>query len=170
MRVLERNAQRSALFCGLLVAIMFIAGLLSVTAGATIMPGKGIAGIQIGMRMVRVREVLGRPHDVKPPTWGYGNPLRGRIGFDHSRRVNDIWTTSRRQKTKRGIGPGSSFKRMRQRYPKARCHGGRGHGRLCLVAGHHSGKIVKTAFVFHRRLRRVEIYLVAPATGTPVPK
>jgi len=163
-----RDSRQSALLCALLAGAMLIAGLLPVTARAAIVPGLGIARVNIGTSMGHVRTVLGDPNDVKPPTWGYGNPLRGRIGFDHGRRVNDIWTTSPAQKTKRGIGPGSSFRQMRQRYPSARCHGAR--DRLCLFAVHRGDGTVKTAFVFHGRLRRVEIYLVPPSSGTPVPK
>jgi hypothetical protein len=171
MRASKYRARLGVLLCGLLAAATLAAGLLPVIAGAAIVPGRGIAGVRIGYSEARVQSVLGRPGRVVPPSWAYGRPLRGQVSFNHARRVDDIWTVSRAERTKRGVGPGSSYARMRQAYPKGRCAG---HGtglRICVLVSNRHKRTVRTEFIFGRRLlKRVEIYLVPIASGTPIPK
>jgi len=140
-------------------------------AGAAIAPGRGIGGVEIGNDMRHVREAFGKPARVVPPTWRYDRPLHGGVRFNHGRRVNDIWTRSRRQRTPKGIGPGSSMRDARQAYPKLRC---RSHSTLkvsCLLNPRERRTHIATAFLFRRhRLSAVDIFLVPQRGGKPVPK
>ncbi|MGN6189713.1 MAG: hypothetical protein ACTHOE_12525 [Conexibacter sp.] len=137
----------------------------AVPAQARIVIGQGIAGVRIGDGQRHVRRVLGRPDRVIPPAWAYGAPLHGRVGFDHRRRVNDIWTTSRRQRTRAGVGPGSSVAAVRRAYRHARCFRGR-HGDaivLCALRSHRRGRTVETDFLFRRRqVKTVDVFLLMP--------
>jgi len=152
-----------------LVVVAVAAGAVAPSAQATIVPSRGIAGVRLGYSMKRVRHALGKPRRVAPPAWEYGRPLRGRVSFNHRRRVDDIWTVSPRQRTRRGIGPGASLRRFRLSYPRVHCRG-RHRRRVCIVAAHHNGRTTKTFFAFRGRLRMVEIYLLPPRGGSPVHK
>lgn len=132
-------------------------------AAAAIRTGGAIASVQLGYSMKHVRHVLGDPHRVIPPDWVFGKPLDGQVGFNHHDRVNDIWTTSRRERTRRGIGPGSSLAAMRRRYPKARCYHNAGRwSLLCVLRSHRHGTLVKADFLFRKRLSKVDIFLAPP--------
>ncbi|HEY8814240.1 MAG TPA: hypothetical protein VIP57_03955 [Candidatus Dormibacteraeota bacterium] len=149
------------------MAALLFAASQSPAATARIVPGKGIVGVAIGASMKHVREVLGTPDRIRPPSWGYGAPLRGRVSFDHKRRVSDVWTISQQQRTPRGIGPGSSLARVKGAYPRARCHGRRAH-KICIVDGRLGKRRVRTDFLFHGRLWKVDVYLL-PAKVKPGP-
>jgi hypothetical protein len=166
-----RALERSSLLCGILAATALAVALFSMSARAAIVPGRGIAGVRIGDSEAQVRGALGKPRKIVPPSWAFGAPLKGRVGFNHARRVNDIWTTSARQSTAKGIGPGSSLGRVKRSYPAAKC-GRRPKGaQLCTLASHRRRDTIRTAFLLRGgHLRLVEIYVVIPPSGTPVPK
>lgn len=158
---------------------ILVAGLLCLVIGsppivsAQIVPGMGIAGVAIGDRAKQVRSELGRPLAMLPPTWVYGAPLRGRVGFDHRKRVNLVWTSSTRQRTARGIGPGVSLRRMKRAYSRATCYPKAGRWRVrCVIATVRRGVEMRADFFFGNLLRRVEIYVVPPvqAPGPARPK
>ncbi len=131
-------------------------------ASAKIVVGQGIAGVKLGESQTQVRRHLGKPAYVQPPAWGYRNPLDGQVSLDYHRHVNDIWTTSRRQKTNRGIGPGSSVKAARRAYPNARCYQyGRSTG-VCVLRTRNHQRVVETDFWFRGALSKVDIFLVPP--------
>lgn len=159
----------AALFISL-TAISFLgSGVLPVAAAAAIVPGRGIAGVRIGESEARVRATLGRPRKVVPPTWAYGKPLDGLVGFGHGGRVNYVSTISRAQKTNRRIGPGSSIQDLKAAYPKARCHTrARERRALCALTTHDRHRVMKTDFLFDGRLQKVDMYSVrAPRKTGP---
>jgi hypothetical protein len=124
-----------------------------------------MAGVEIGDRLGHVRDVLGSPDRVIPPAWAYGTPLDGRVGFGHRRKVNDIWTTSSRQQTNKGIGPGDSAAEVKRAYPEAKCYE---HGRqrvaICVLRTTTRKRVVETDFFFRGgSVQRVEVFLV-PST------
>jgi hypothetical protein len=152
-----------AVLCAALAAAAIVSAAFAVVASAKILPGRGIAAVSVGERPASVRRTLGRPARVVPPAWLYGGSLRGRVGFGDRHRVNDVWTTSPRQRTSRGIGPGSAAPAMRRAYPKAHCYRHAGHWRLlCVLTSRHRNRTVKADFLFAARLRKVDVYLVPP--------
>ncbi len=148
---------------------LVISATLSASASGAILPGKGIAGVNIGASMARVRAQLGRPDRVTPPSWRYGPPLRGRVGFDHRHEVNDVSTRSPRQRTHKGIGPGSSLGALHAAYPHAHCHARKRRRSICILSAHDDGRTVKTDFIFNGPLREVDVYSIPPAVP-PGPK
>jgi len=134
---------------------------LAAEAGGEIVPGRGIAGVQIGERAKSVRHALGKPARVVPPGWFYRAPLGGWVGFTRYR-VDDVWTNSRRQRTRRGIGPGSTLRATKHAYPKARCH--RRSGRwdaLCVLSSRKGHRRVDADFLFKAgRLAVVDVFRV----------
>jgi hypothetical protein len=144
-------------------AISTLAALrLAPGAFATIVVGQGIAGVKLGESQTQVRKLLGKPRYIQPPGWGYGNPLGGWVGFDFNHRVNDIWTTSRRQTTNDGIGPGASVSSVKRAYPNVKCYTHRGlkWRTLCVLASRGQRPAVETDFLFKRTLDKIEIYFV----------
>jgi hypothetical protein len=142
-----------------LCCVVLLAPVAPVTA--RIRPSHGIAGVGIGASAAHVRAVLGRPHRVIAPAWGYGAPLNGRVGFDHRHRVGYVWSANRSQRTRKGIGPGSSFRAMRRAYPQIPCRRTRNATRrLCTLNFHEGRRRVRCDLLFHGRLRRVDVYLV----------
>jgi len=151
------------------VVVAVLGVLAPAPASARITIGKGIAGVAVGDGMSSVRKGLGRPKKVHPPAWVYGRPLVGEVEFDHRRQVHGVWTTSSRQRTRQGIGPGSSLRAARHAYPHLRCHS-KGRFELCVLRRRHHHKMIATDFLFRGRLRVVNIHLVPKPGGTPIPK
>lgn len=150
------------------VAAAVLVGLLSssVPSGARVAVGEGIAGVRLGDSQQIVRRRLGRPRRIAPPAWDYGAPLRGQVGFGADGRVNDISTTSRTQRTTRGVSPGASPATFRRRYPEAKCyaHRSRRWSLLCVVDSKRGATVNETDFFFAGRLRRIDVFSV-PSAG-----
>jgi hypothetical protein len=156
-----RSRPRPSAFRQLVGALAALVALCAtafpVAAQARVSPGRGIAGVRLGASDATVRARLGRPHRVVPPTWRFGAPLSGTVGFDYRHHVSFISTAARGQRTSRGVGHGSTLRRFRRAYPHARCQR-RGARRLCRLSSRLHGRPVSTDFLFRRRLVRIEIY------------
>jgi hypothetical protein len=132
---------------------------------------RGIAGVRIDDSSAHVRRVLGRPDRIVPPAWVYGAPLGGGVGFDHARRVNDVWTTSHRQRTRAGVGPGSSLRALRRAYRHARCYRRSRRGAVVLCVLRSRRGTVETDFRLAGAVKRVEVFAVPrPRRQRPLPK
>lgn len=128
------------------------------TAEAKIVVGEGIAGVKLGMTMAQVKTKLGPPTldqgaDFKGNTeWNYAKkPLMGAMSFDRHGKLLGLWTSSKGQKTSKGIGPGSSLAATRKAYPPARCKSGPWgpYTRvLCTLKSRYKGHIVEALFTF----------------------
>jgi hypothetical protein len=150
-----------------LLALPFVLLLtLATTASATIVVGQSIDGIKFGQSEAEVQQALGTPTCKMPEgsssSWCYPTGLMGRVGFDAGGQVSSIWTSSRAQKTNKGIGPGSSLTKLRQVYPKAKCSTGHLGPKsvVCVLKSTLGGKPVETSFPFVSRtagLREVDI-------------
>jgi len=100
-------------------------------AQAHIVPQRGIKGIRLGMTVSQVRARLGPPDRIVFRR----DPIQGRVrvyayGLTHASfspgdasaaRVNGITTTSRRERTTRGVGVGSRRAQVANRVPGIRC-------------------------------------------------
>jgi hypothetical protein len=139
-------------------------------ASAAIVVGQGMAGVKLDQTEAEVQAVLGTPiykapyetPEGKVTSWGYPNTLMGRVGFDASGHVTGLWTSSRKEKTSKGISPGASLTKLRQAYPKAKCQTGPFGPKsvVCVLKSKFEGKTVETIFPFFTRtmgLREVDI-------------
>lgn len=157
-----------------ILSLCVTAGVFTIApdAFANIIIGQGIAHVKLGDSQARVEKAVGRPGFKEPPNFeglilwkypkGFEGGFEGVIGFDRRLRVNDISTFSKRQKTSKGVGPGSRLAQVRRTYPGAKCSVGSfgPQSRTCIVKAHYGGRAVKTMFVFVSRstgMREVEV-------------
>ncbi|HEX7299425.1 MAG TPA: hypothetical protein VF257_10475 [Solirubrobacteraceae bacterium] len=116
-----------AVLCVVLGAVVVLCS--AAPAQATIVPQQGIKGIRLGMTVREVRDRLGTPDKIAFRR----DPIQGRIRIyaygltrasfspgEHAR-VNTISTTSRHERTSRGIGVGSRRALVARRVPGVRC-------------------------------------------------
>jgi hypothetical protein len=142
--------------------------LLAAPAAAQIVPQKSIAGVKLKMSRAQVEEVLGEPDEVtRPDSEIFGRYTDLRFGLTHvaifeksDQGVFAVTTTSKRQRTSRGVGIGSTQRSLQAAHPTIRCENQFGFhhchfGRLV------SGRTV-TDFVFSKRgrVKRVSFGIV----------
>jgi hypothetical protein len=141
-------------------AAALIAALALVTpAHARIAVNRSVAGIGLGMTYKEVRAVLGRP-----TLTTVGNGSRDLIYRKHAlvvtllrSRVVIVSTTSRRERTRAGVGVGSTEGALRRRVPGVRC-GDKAAVRFCRVGSIRPGRRSTT---FHIDAGRVITITVA---------
>ena len=132
---------------------------LAAAAEAKIVIGVGLAGVKLGDTPARVKAVLwpvlGHPDFIigttqHPATW-YWFPHHATSGealysVDFNSNVVDVlFTTSTKERTNKGIGPGSTAKALHKAYPHLKC--GRpyvGAAWQCLFVNHSHGREVDT--------------------------
>ncbi|MFZ1154493.1 MAG: hypothetical protein WAN93_06270 [Solirubrobacteraceae bacterium] len=147
-------------------------GLLAIapTALGTIVIGQGVAGVKLGQSQTQVEAAIGAPGLKEAPdfegvtSWAYPKGLEGTVSFDSKLQVSGMWTASKRQKTSKGVGPGSSLAQVRRAYPKASCSTGPfGPKSLsCKLKSKDNDHVVETSFLFFTRTmgaREVDIGL-----------
>jgi hypothetical protein len=111
------------------VCVLAIAAGLMLPAGAgatesTIFPGVGIGKVELGMTKKQVAKALGRYRFVNERDgshlsvgWGFGEWTVDFVG-DH---VVQVATTLAAQRTRNGIGPGTTWRQLVRAYPGGRC-------------------------------------------------
>ena len=108
-------------------AALSVACACTATSEAKIVVNKGIAGVSVGDSKKSVKSRFGapfretcdgKPGNCKPLHWFYKKPKID-VAFYRGKVVH-VGTTSKRQRTADGIGPGTSTKAVRARYPKCR--------------------------------------------------
>jgi hypothetical protein len=138
--------------------------LFPAAAGAEIVPGESIAGIEVGMKQAQVEEILGEPDETnraRNEIFGaYTELVYGKttIGlFNSNRRVFNVTTRSRSERTDRNIGIGSTRRAVRRRVPKVKCENVQGF-RHCYVGKFVAGRIVMD-FILNRdnRVKRITL-------------
>jgi hypothetical protein len=146
-------------------SLMALIGLLVLAVGApaaqaSIVLGKGAAGIQLGDSKDKVTSILGQPFRKASDSWVYAKPCLCTVEWQ-GRLVHSIDTLSKSQRTDKGIGVGSSLKATVVAYPEARCYHPKvfsATSRKCVIS---SPNGAKTAFVFFEEdlpMRDVEIW------------
>jgi hypothetical protein len=108
-------------------AAVVVAGLLTSVASATeltIHPGVGIGKVRLGMSKAQVQRVLGRDSFVNAREGAYTefawDFASWTVGFKGGRAVQ-VSTSLRAQRTKKGIGPGTTWLQLMRAYPGGRC-------------------------------------------------
>lgn len=131
--------------------------------------GVGIGQVTLGALSVRVEAQIGRPDAFAAPNLYYRLPMAATVGVDYWHRIDDISTTSRNERTDRGIGPGSSLSSFRRAYPRARCFRARGQGwrRVCTIASSVGGVRSDTDFLFRQHLAEVDVFAVGALPRVP---
>jgi hypothetical protein len=144
------------------LAVACLAGLvLAAGAPAAIVVQKSIAGVQLRMTKTQVRATLGAPSRIRTGTNDFGPYTEFvypavRVTFQGGLRVSGLRTTSRAQRTARGVGPGSSEAQVRARVAGVRCRTESGF-RHCGVGRFLAGRIVTD---FHIRRGRVSAVVI----------
>jgi hypothetical protein len=116
------------------VAVLTLLFLLVLTAsaGAVIVPNKGMAGAKLGQRIDRVVNENGAPDRTfgRHDTFGFvetytyvqrGLKLEFRQGAEDSLVLTSIRTTKGRERTKEGVGKGTTRKALRARLHGEKC-------------------------------------------------
>ena len=113
----------------LAAAATVIALVLPASAGAAIIPQRGIAGANLDMTQAQVRAKLGKPSKVAHPkspifgrytTWFYGATSVDMFSTQ-DRKVFNISTTSKTQKTSTGVGIGSKAAAVKKGVKHSNC-------------------------------------------------
>jgi hypothetical protein len=116
----------------LLLLTTFILLALAAPASAVIVPGKGMAGVELGDCQERVIEVIGAPDRTfgKRDVFGFvstywydarGLKLAFRRGPGECLVLSSIRTTKSEERTKEGIGKGSTRKELRAKLRGEKC-------------------------------------------------
>ena len=128
-------------------------------AWASIVVGQGIAGLKLGDTEAQVAGALGAPTLQQTPNsqgeveWNYAKlPLAGAVGFANGELVG-MWTSSKAQKTSKGVGVGSSLSKVKQAYPGIKCSTGPFGPKsvVCTLRSTYKGRRVETVFPFFTR-------------------
>ena len=77
----------------------------------------------------------------------YYNKRSVNVAFDKNGHVDDLEAFSHRDRTNKGIGPGSTYAQFKKAYPKAKCTSD-ATGHMCDVRSTFHGRKVDTAFPF----------------------
>jgi len=134
---------------------------LAASGGATIVIGRGIAGVRLQMTQAQVRSKLGRPEKVVHAKNEFGPYTEFRyrgyvVDFQNNGRLTSIVTTLAREKTPAGVGVGSTWAQVRRKVPHLLCEGS------SLLGDCHVGQLLpgRTVTDFFFKLGKVSRVLV----------
>ncbi|MGE4425988.1 MAG: hypothetical protein AB7G37_06015 [Solirubrobacteraceae bacterium] len=137
-------------------------------ASAAIVPGSSIAGVRIDATDATVRDRLGTPRRISRPVseihgqritiYRYaGLTVTFGPGPAAERRVTSLSTTSRRQRTSKGVRVGSRRSLLRRAYPNLTCEPV-GRRSVCWRGRAEPGRKVTTFFLSTRnRVTRIDV-------------
>jgi hypothetical protein len=139
-------------------AALVLTLVLAAPAGAVVVPQRGMKGVRLGWTKAQVRGELGSPdrfivrrNEITGHDLAYRYGLTEVVFAARGTRVTAITTTSRRERTARGVGIGSTAATVAARVPGARCTREAGV-RHCHVGAFLPGRTV-TDFLLNRRGR-----------------
>jgi hypothetical protein len=131
-------------------------------ADALIQVDRGIAGARLGNTRAEVRAALGAPSSTRSGTNDFGSfvqwRLRGGITviFQGRREVSSVSTSGRGDRTRRGVGVGSSEAAVRRRVRGVRCETVAGF-RSCHTGRFTAGEIITDFQIRGGTVRRVTV-------------
>ena len=154
----------------LAVSLVMLAAVaaLPAAASATIVPQRSIAGIRLGMTEQEVRDRLGEPGQTLREDNEFGpytelvyraRSLQLRVRLQGEQEVTFVSTSSRSQRTSRGVRVGSSERSLRRNVRGVRC---RTFARLrnCVVGREEPGRVVTNFHMSRGRVARVTLGIV----------
>lgn len=133
-------------------------------ASAAIAFNRGIAGVTLGMSTAQVQKTLGAPPRVERGTNDFGPFVSYRyrglqVSFQGGRRVSMISTTRRGERTRGGLGVGTTEEALVRRIPALRCETF-GTFRTCTLGKGNAGERITDFFITKGRVSRVVVGLV----------
>jgi hypothetical protein len=150
---------------GVAIVAVAVSLLAPVSAGAIIQLDRGIAGARLDNTKAQVRAALGRPARIINGTNDFGPftefRYKGgiRVNFQGRRQVSAVSTTGLGDRTARGVGVGSTERRVRARVPRVRCRTFVGE-RICQRGRGRPGERVTVFFVENGRVEQVTVGFV----------
>ena len=148
----------------ILVACALPALVVVGSASATIVPQRGIGGVTLGMPQAKVRAVRGTPVKVRRARNEFGRytvyRYRGLVvTFQGNANVTSLTTSSRLERTRKGVGVGSTEGQVRAGVRGARCRTESGV-RHCFLGAFLPGRRVTDFFLKRGRVSRVDVGFV----------
>jgi hypothetical protein len=131
-------------------------------AEALIQVDRGIAGARLGNSRAEVRAALGAPASTRSGTNDFGPFLQWRfrggitVIFQGRREVSTVSTSGRGDRTRRGVGVGSTEAAVRRRVRGVRCETTFGT-RSCHTGRFTVGEIITDFLIRDGKVRRVSI-------------
>ncbi len=134
---------------------------LAAVAGATIVPQKGIAGVNLGMSKSAVRSLLGSPASAKHAKNDFGPCTQFRyaglvVTFQGNTSVTSVSTTRKSERTASGVGVGSTEAQVKAKVKGVKCKTESGF-RHCFVGSFRPGKIVTDFSIKRGRVTLVDV-------------
>jgi hypothetical protein len=152
--------RRLAGLAGVCFCVLAFAG----SAGATIVIGKGIAGVRLHMSPAAVRVALGKPARVVNGKNDFGPYTEFRyrgyvVDFQGGNAVTSVTTTLAKEKTPAGVGVGSTWLQVHRKVAHVGCTGSPVLGE-CHVGQLLPGKTVTDFFFRAGKVNRVVVGIV----------
>ena len=134
-------------------------------ASAMIVPQQGMAGVKLEMTKADVRAKLGKPRAAHNGRNDFGNFTvywyAGKVSvtFQGGNTVTSIRTSGSSERTKEGVGVGSSERTVRKTFPQARCST-LVNSRSCYIGELKAGRRVTDFSIRNGKVRRVTVGFV----------
>jgi hypothetical protein len=143
------------------LAAAAVAAAFASSAGATIVPQKGIAGVTIGMTQGKVRSVLGKPVSVKRGSNDFGKYTIFKYGglqvnFQGNTTVTAVSTTRTGERTASGVGVGSTEAQVKAKVKGVKCETDSGF-RHCFLGKLTAGHRVTDFSIKRGKVTRVDV-------------
>jgi hypothetical protein len=143
--------------------------MIPAVASATIFPQKGIDAVRLQQTEKQVRAVAGKPNAIFRSTNQLGEATQWMypgfsVLFQSGSRVTSVLTFSRRQRTKSGIGVGSTEAEVVAAYPKVDCQDV-GRFRECLLGVPKPGGRLTNFSIKKGKVHYVDVMITTAQTG-----
>ena len=155
-------ARRSAGGALVALTVTALALALAAAAGATIVPQRAMAGIDLGMTKAQVERAAGKPLRIEHAKNEFGSltrlvyPGSVVVDFQGNANVTAVSTTGKKERTARGVGVGSTRAQVIRLVPGARCETQVAFAH-CFVGSFTPRKRVTDFTLSHGRVTRVTV-------------